>query len=71
VSFPYNEAPPQAYFDATTAFREAARALPPGGRIILRFLPTRDHAEEAKLRFPVDGLAQALEEVEARSYVCP
>lgn len=71
VSFAYNEAPPQAYHDATMAFREGARALPPEGEIVLRFLPTRDHTEEAKLEFPVEGLAQALEEVETRSYICP
>jgi hypothetical protein len=70
VSFPFNEAPPQAYHDAVAAFYAGLRALPPDGRVILRFVPQRD-LPEVKLALPLEGLQEALDGVEQRSNNCP
>ncbi len=70
ISFPFNEAPPADYHAATDAFRAALRELPPDGRIVLRFV-TRRGEGEAKLRFPAEGLAGALDLMAERSGACP
>lgn len=70
ISFPFNAAPPQAYHDAVATFVEALRAVPPEGRILLRFIPQRG-AEDVKLTLPIQGLTESLDAVAERSLSCP
>ena len=70
VSFPFNEAPPQAYHVAVATFVASLRAVPPQGRILLHFTPQRG-LEEVTLTLPIAGLTESLDSLADRSASCP